>query len=111
MADVNQSHVTNLVAKTNRWTAALDAAGALAVPDHLIALERSCPAGKLLADANWDQLTAMVAKFHGKPLTGKGAETRPESTRKAIAASCADLIAFRAMPKRDLMGALAGLPS
>jgi hypothetical protein len=109
MADVNPKHVTALVAKTNRWVTALDRIGALKTPAALIQLEHSSSAGKLLADDGWHQLAIVVGKVHGKPVAGKGSETAPNTTRRAIAEECTKLLALRSVSPEELAEALTGL--
>lgn len=109
MADVNQKHVTALVAKTNRWVTALDRIDALKTPAALIELEFSSAAGKRLADDGWDRLAVVVGRVHGKPETGKGSETAPNTTRRAIAEECTKLLALRSTSPEELAEALAGL--
>jgi hypothetical protein len=110
MADVNQKHVTALVAKTNRWVTAMDRTGALETPALLVELEHSGPVGKILADEAWARLAVMVGVAHGKPASGKGAETAPNTTRRAIAQECLSLKARRTASPEELAEALAGLP-
>lgn len=108
--EINPKHVTALVEKTNRWVTALDQVGALKVPSALLVLEAAGHAGKLLADEDWDRLAVMVGKAHGKPATGRGSETAPNTTRRAIAQECTKLLACRSATPEDLAEALTGLP-
>lgn len=84
---IHPNHAANIVQKTNRWTAALEAAeayepGALLVPYGLILLEKTGALGARLADQAWATLAEKVSTHSGR------VETAPESTRKAIADAC-----------------------
>lgn len=84
---IHQNHAANIVEKTLRWTAALEAAeayepGALLVPRSLVIMEATGPLGARLAAQGWATLAEKVSTHSGRT------ETAPESTRKAIADAC-----------------------
>lgn len=84
---IHQNHAANIVEKTNRWVAALEAVeafepGALLVPRALIVLEKTGELGTRLADQGWATLAEKVSTHSGR------SETAPVSTRKAIADAC-----------------------